>query len=129
MIIKDFPIFSSPPTNGIRKLASDITNNFYLLIFMYLLLILDLIILLLFESDMSENYFSAVNNVHNALTIIYVIWVIFLFLALGVGRFFDNYWRRFYFFLILVSIIDFIADYSMDWIMIYYRSTPYDKVY
>ncbi|CAD8200926.1 unnamed protein product [Paramecium octaurelia] len=129
IIIKDFPIFSSPPTNGIRKLASDITNNSYLLIFMYLLLILDLIILLLFESDMSESYFRAVNNIHNALTIIYVVWIILLFLALGVGRFFDNYWRRFYFFLIIVGIIDFIADYSIDWIMIYYRSTPYDKAY
>ncbi|CAD8095957.1 unnamed protein product [Paramecium sonneborni] len=129
IIIKDFPIFSSPPTNGIRKFASDITNNSYLLIFMYLLLILDLIILLLFESDMSEDYFRAVNNVHNGLTVIYVVWIVLLFLALGVGRFFDNYWRRFYFFLIFVSIIDFIADYSVDWIMIYYRSTPYDKGY
>ncbi|CAD8096268.1 unnamed protein product [Paramecium sonneborni] len=129
IIIKDFPIFSSPPTNGIRKFASDITNNSYLLIFMYLMLILDLIILLLFESDMSEDYFRAVNNVHNALTVLYVVWIILLFLALGVGRFFDNYWRKFYFVLILVSIVDFIADYSMDWIMIYYRSTPYDKGY
>ncbi|CAD8147067.1 unnamed protein product [Paramecium octaurelia] len=129
IIIKDFPIFSSPPTNGIRKLASDITNNTYLLICMYLCLILDLIILLLFESDMSEDYFRSVNNIHNALTILYGIWVIFLFLALGIGRFFDNYWRRFYFFLIIISIIDFIADYSIDWIMIYYKSTPYDNGY
>ncbi|CAD8054705.1 unnamed protein product [Paramecium primaurelia] len=129
IIIKDFPIFSSPPTNGIRKLASDITNNTYLLTCMYLFLILDLIILLLFESDMSEEYFRSVNNIHNALTILYVIWVILLFLALGAGRFFDNYWRRFYFFLIIVSIIDFIADYWIDWIMIYYKSTPYDSGY
>jgi hypothetical protein len=27
MLIRDFPIFSSPPTHGIRKFASDITNN------------------------------------------------------------------------------------------------------
>ncbi|CAD8091567.1 unnamed protein product [Paramecium primaurelia] len=129
IIIKDFPIFSSPPTNGMRKLASDITNNTYLLICMYLFLILDLVILLLFESDMSEEYFRTVNNIHNALTVLYVIWVVLLFLALGVGRFFDNYWRRFYFILIIVSIIDFIADYSVDWIMIYQKSTPHDNGY
>lgn len=78
---------------------------------------------------MSEKYFRTVNNIHNGLTMLYVIWVILLFLALGSGRFFDNVWRKFYFILILISIIDFILDYSVDWIMIYYKSTPFDSGY
>jgi hypothetical protein len=60
---------------------------------------------------------------------IYTVWVALLFLALGSGRFFDNYWRRFYFILIIISLIDFIADYTVDWTLRYYRSSPYDPLY
>ena len=86
----------------------------------------DFIILLMFTSEMSEEYFRALNDVHNGLSVIYFVWVTLLFLALGINRFFDNYWRRFYFFLIIIAMIDLIGDYSIDWIMIYYKSTPHD---
>ncbi|CAD8198931.1 unnamed protein product [Paramecium pentaurelia] len=127
MLIKDFPQFSTPPTNGIRKISSDITSSITIQKCLFLLLWVDFIILLMFTSDMSDEYFRTINDVHNALSSIYFIWVILLFLALGVNRFFDNYWRRFYFFLIVIAVIDFIADYSVDWIMIYYKSTPNDN--
>ncbi|CAK56635.1 unnamed protein product (macronuclear) [Paramecium tetraurelia] len=127
MLINDFPQFSTPPTNGIRKMASDITSSLTSQKCLFLLLWVDFIILLMFTSDMSDEYFRRINDVHNALTGIYLIWVILLFLALGVNRFFDNSWRRFYFFLIVIAVIDFVADYSVDWIMIYYKSTPNDE--
>ncbi|CAD8120846.1 unnamed protein product [Paramecium sonneborni] len=127
MLIKDFPQFSTPPTHGIRKISSDITSSVTIQKCLFLLLWVDFIILLMFTSEMNEEYFRAINDVHNGLSVIYFFWVLLLFLALGVNRFFDNYWRRFYFFLIVIAIIDFIADYSIDWIMIYYKSTPNDK--
>ncbi|CAD8187083.1 unnamed protein product [Paramecium octaurelia] len=129
MLIKDFPQFSTPPTSGIRKISSDITSSATLQKCLFLLLWVDFIILLMFTSEMSDEYFRAINDVHNALSGIYLVWIILLFLALGVNRFFDNYWRRFYFFLIVIAIIDFVADYSVDWIMIYYKSTPNDSGY
>lgn len=90
---------------------------------------IDLIVLILFTSNMSEEYFRTTNNIHNSLTIIYLIWVALLFLALGGGRFFDNYWRRFYIILLLLGLLDFFLDYSIDWIMIYFNSTPYTEGY
>lgn len=104
-------MYSSPPTSTIRRFASDLTNNNTIQKVMFCLLLLDFIVLLLFFSDMDDNFFRALNNTHNSLTYIYILWNIFLFLALGVNRFFDNYWRRFYFFLITIAIIDIIADY------------------
>lgn len=83
----------------------------------------------MFTSTMEDDYFRSINDVHNALSIVYLTWVIFLFLALGINRFFDNNWRRFYFFLIVIAVIDLILDYTIDWIMIYYKSTPNDSGY
>ena len=96
---------------------------------MFCLLILDLIVLLLFFSEMDDNFFRVLNSTHNSLTYIYILWNIFLFLALGVNRFFDNHWRRFYFFLITIAIIDIIADYESDWALVYFRSSPADAGY
>ncbi|CAD8104211.1 unnamed protein product [Paramecium primaurelia] len=129
IIIKDFPLYSSPPTSTIRRFASDLTNNNTIQKVMFCLLLLDFIVLLLFFSDMDDNFFRALNNTHNSLTYIYILWNIFLFLALGVNRFFDNYWRRFYFFLITIAIIDIIADYQSDWALAYFRSSPADSGY
>lgn len=73
---------------------------------------------------MSKEYFNIVNNIHNALTLIYLIWIILLFLALGVNRYFDNYWRRFYVFLIVISIVDLTTHYTLSWTEIYFHSSP-----
>lgn len=78
---------------------------------------------------MSLTFFHVINNLHNILTIIYLLWVILLFFALGINRYFDNNWRRFYFFLIAIAIIDIIADYETDWALIYFRSSPFDTGY
>lgn len=83
----------------------------------------------MFTSKMEEEYLRTVNDIHNALSAVYFLWVVLLFLALGINRFFDNNWRRFYFFLIVIAAIDFILDYTIDWIMIYYKSTPNDSGY
>ena len=83
----------------------------------------------MFSADMTDHYFRTLNNIHNALSFVYFLWVILLFLALGVNRYFDNSWRRFYFFLIIIAIIDFIADYSIDWTMTYYKSSPHYSGY
>lgn len=83
----------------------------------------------MFTSTMTDEYFRNINNIHNGLSVTYFIWVLLLFLALGVNRYFDNLWRRFYFFLVVLAAIDLIADYSIDWIMIYYKSNPNDSGY
>ncbi|CAD8196993.1 unnamed protein product [Paramecium pentaurelia] len=129
MLIHDFPTFSTPPTSGIRKIASDITNSMTIQKFLFFLLWVDFIILLMFTSTMTDEYFRTINNIHNGLSVTYFIWVLLLFLALGVNRYFDNQWRRFYFFLVVIATIDLIADYSADWIMIYYKSNPNDQGY
>lgn len=96
---------------------------------MFCLLVVDLIVLLLFFSTMSDEFFNAINNFHNVLTYIYILWIVLLFLALGINRFFDNYWRRFYFFLIIIALIDIIADYESNWALTYFRSSPADYGY
>ncbi|CAD8122391.1 unnamed protein product [Paramecium sonneborni] len=129
IIIRDFPIYSSPPTSVIRKFASDFTNNTTNQKIMFCFLLLDLVVLLLFFSEMDETYFKTLNNTHNTLMYLYIIWNVFLFLALGVNRYFDNHWRRFYFFLITIAIIDIIADYQSDWALYYFNSSPADEGY
>ncbi|CAK63943.1 unnamed protein product (macronuclear) [Paramecium tetraurelia] len=129
IIIKDFPLYSSPPTSKIRRFASDLTNSNTAQKIMFCLLLLDLMVLLLFFSEMDDNFFRILNSTHNSLTYIYIIWNILLFFALGVNRFFDNHWRRFYFFLILIAIIDIIADFESDWALVYFRSSPADSGY
>ncbi|CAD8110743.1 unnamed protein product [Paramecium primaurelia] len=129
IIIKDFPIYSSPPTSTIRRFASDLTNNSTIQKTMFCLLLIDLIVLLLFYSEMDEAFFQILNNTHNALMYLYIMWNLFLFLALGVNRYFDNHWRRFYFFLITIAIIDIIADYQSDWALVYFKSSPSDEGY
>ncbi|CAD8125783.1 unnamed protein product [Paramecium sonneborni] len=57
IIMSDFPIYSTPPKNGIRKIASDIVNNTKVKYFIFIFLIMDLIILLLFSSNMDIQYF------------------------------------------------------------------------
>lgn len=96
---------------------------------MFCLLLMDLIVILLFYSEMSDEFFYSLNVIHNTLTYIYIIWNILLFLALGINRYFDNNWRRFYFFLIAIAIIDIIADYETDWALVYFRSSPFDTGY
>ena len=41
-------------------------------------------------------------------------------MSLGVNRFFDNLWRKYYIFLIIISIIDLIADIKYDWVILYF---------
>jgi hypothetical protein len=96
---------------------------------MYCLLLIDLIVLLLFYTEMSDDYFRILNNIHNILTYFYILWNVLLFFAFGINRYFDNYWRRFYFFLITIAIIDIIADFEFDWALIYFRSAPSDEGY
>ncbi|CAD8121632.1 unnamed protein product [Paramecium sonneborni] len=129
IIIKDFPLYSSPPTSTIRRFSSNLTNNNTVQKLMFCLLLFDLLVLLLFFTEMEDDFFRALNETHNSLTYIYILWNIFLFLALGVNRFFDNHWRRFYFFLITIAIIDIIADYESDWALVYFRSSPADSGY
>ena len=75
---------------------------------------------------MEETYFKALNDTHNTLMYIYILWNLFLFLALGVNRYFDNNWRRFYFFLIIIAIIDIVVDYRSGWAILYFKSSPAD---
>lgn len=50
-------------------------------------------------------------------------------MSLGVNRFFDNLWRKYYIFLIIISIIDLIADIKYDWVILYFQSTVYTPNY
>ena len=43
IILKDIPVFSTPPTNTLRKLASFIVSNTLLQKFMFMMLLIDLI--------------------------------------------------------------------------------------
>lgn len=52
-----------------------------------------------------------------------------LFLSLGVNRFFDNLWRRYYTILIIISIIDLFVDIQYDWVIVYFESTVYTPHY
>lgn len=78
---------------------------------------------------MEENYFHNINNLHHALTCVFFLWVILNFLALGVNRYFDNYWRRYYFFLTFIAVIDFLLDLSIGWVKIYFDSNPFLEGY
>jgi len=78
---------------------------------------------------MSDNYFDIANSMHNSLTILYLIWIILLFLALGVNRYFDNYWRRFYLLLVLIGLVDLIANSITNWTHFYFKSHPGDQYY
>ncbi|CAD8111921.1 unnamed protein product [Paramecium sonneborni] len=129
IIIKDFPIYSSPPTSAIRKFASNLINNSTIQKIMFCFLLLDLVVQLLFYFEMDETFFKSLNNIHNTLMYLYIVWNLFNFLALGVNRYFDNNWRRFYFFLIIIAIIDIIADYQSEWALLYFKSSPAEKGY
>ncbi|CAK68274.1 unnamed protein product (macronuclear) [Paramecium tetraurelia] len=129
IIMSDFPIYSTPPKYGVRKMASDIVNNHRVKQCIFAFLIMDLVILLLFRSEMDRDYFLVINSIHHSLTILYLLWIILMVLALGVNRFFDNNWRRFYFFLILVGMIDLIAHYITDWTRVQYYSSPNEQYY
>ncbi|CAD8075871.1 unnamed protein product [Paramecium primaurelia] len=129
ILMSDFPLYSAPPKSKVRKISSKVVNNIHIQYFIYGCLILDLIILLLFNSEMSDNYFDIANYMHNSLTILYLIWIILLFLALGVNRYFDNYWRRFYLLLVLIGLVDLIANSITNWTHLYFKSHPGDQYY
>lgn len=78
---------------------------------------------------MSDNYFDIANDMHYSLTILYLIWIILLFLALGVNRYFDNYWRRFYLLLVIIGLVDFIANHITNWTHLYFKSNPGNEYY
>lgn len=54
-IIKDFPVYSTPPNNQVRRLASDIINNKRIVRVMYILVILDSIVQMMFHSYIEDD--------------------------------------------------------------------------
>lgn len=54
-IIKDFPVYSTPPNNQVRRLASDIINNKRIMRVMYILVILDSIVQMMFHSYIEDD--------------------------------------------------------------------------
>ncbi|CAD8054707.1 unnamed protein product [Paramecium primaurelia] len=129
MILKDSPGFSTPPTRLIRRLSSFIVNNSISQKFMFLLLLVDLICQLQYHYDMELDKIRNLNQIQRFLILFYGIWIILLFMQLGVNRYFDNYWRRYYIFLILISLCDIIADFQYDWVIHYYESNVYTSNY
>ncbi|CAD8114498.1 unnamed protein product [Paramecium sonneborni] len=129
IILKDSPGFSTPPTNLIRRLSSSIVNNLINQKIMFLLLLVDLICQLQYHYDMDQEKIRNLNLIQRFLILFYGIWIILLFMQLGINRYFDNYWRRYYIFLILISLFDIIADFQYDWVILYYNSNVYSSNY
>jgi len=81
---------------------------------------------------MSTKHLIIINYIHHGFSIVITIWGLIQYLALGLFRFFDNYWRQFLFILIVIAIADLVADFEFAWVEIYFYSsplTPYYRLY
>ncbi|CAD8181015.1 unnamed protein product [Paramecium pentaurelia] len=128
IILKDTPVFSTPPTKILRRFASFIVNNSLFQKFMFLILLIDLICQLQYQYDMDVEYIRQINIIQRFIILFYALWIALLFMSLGINRYFDNNWRRYYTFLIIISLCDLIADLQNDWVIYYFQSnvfTPY----
>ncbi|CAD8208793.1 unnamed protein product [Paramecium pentaurelia] len=129
IITKDIPIFSTPPDNIIRRLASIIMNNSAMQSFFFLILLLDVVNNILFHSGMNMKYLDIINYIHHAFSIFITIWSLLQYLALGLFRFFDNHWRQFLLILNLIAITDLAIDLKYNWVETYYYSSPLTEYY
>ncbi|CAD8123231.1 unnamed protein product [Paramecium sonneborni] len=132
IITKDIPVFSTPPDNIIRRFASIIMNDNIMQTIFFIILLLDVVNNILFHSDMSTDYLIIINYIHHGFSLVIIIWGLIQYLALGLLRFFDNYWRQFLFILIFFAIVDLVADFEYSWVQIYFKSnplTPYFRLY
>ncbi|CAD8125822.1 unnamed protein product [Paramecium sonneborni] len=129
IITKDIPIFSTPPDNVIRRFASIIMNNSIMQSFFFLILLLDVVNNVIFHSGMNLQYLDIINYIHHIFSILIIIWGMLQYLALGLFRFFDNYWRQFLFVLNLFAVIDLAMDLKYNWVEIYYYSNPLTQYY
>ncbi|CAD8209125.1 unnamed protein product [Paramecium pentaurelia] len=129
IITKDIPVFSTPPDNVIRRLASIIMNNSIMQSFFLLILLLDVVNNIIFHFGMNIEYLEIINYIHHAFSIFFTIWSMLQYLALGLFRFFDNYWRQFLFILNLFAITDLVIDLKYNWVEIYYYSSPLTQYY
>ena len=86
-------MFSTPPDNIIRRFASIIMNDNIMQTIFFIILLLDVVNNILFHSDMSTKQLIIINYIHHGFSIVLIIWGLIQYLALGLFRFFDNYWR------------------------------------
>ncbi|CAK82706.1 unnamed protein product (macronuclear) [Paramecium tetraurelia] len=132
IITKDIPVFSTPPDNVIRRFASIIMNDNIMQTIFFIVLLLDLVNNILFHSDMTTKHLIIINYIHHGFSITITIWGLIQYLALGLFRFFDNYWRQFLFILILFAITDLVIDFEFSWVEFAFNSsplTPYYRLY
>ncbi|CAD8191236.1 unnamed protein product [Paramecium pentaurelia] len=129
IILKDTPVFSTPPTKTIRRFASFIVNNSLFQKFMFLMLLIDLICQLQYHHDMDVEYMRKINIIQRFIIFFYLQWIALLFISLGINRYFDNNWRRYYIVLIVISLCDLIADLQNDWVIHYFQSNVYTSYY
>ena len=104
-------------------------NNSYMQSFFFFILLLDVVNNIFFHSEMNLEYLEIINYVHHAFSILIIIWGMFQYLALGLFRYFDNYWRQFLFIINLFTAIDLVIDLKYNWVEIYYYSSPLTSYY
>ncbi|CAD8095967.1 unnamed protein product [Paramecium sonneborni] len=129
IILKDIPVFSTPPTNVLRRLASFIVSNTLFQKFMFLMLLIDLICQLQYQYDMDVEYITNINIIQRFIIFFYALWIGLLFMSLGINRYFDNNWRRYYTVLIVISLCDLIADLQNGWVIEYFQSNVFTPNY
>lgn len=72
-------------------------------------------------ADMEYN--RIINKFYHLCTLIFSIWLIIQFIALGFNRFKDNLWRIYCSGVIILGLLDLILDYTTNWYEHFCEST------
>jgi hypothetical protein len=90
LIFKDVPRYSAPPRTFIRRTAKRLIQSSPVLWLKFGLLIIDMVVLLLYRSEVSTTYSRNLNRINLGISVIFALWVLCNIMAYGVYRYFGK---------------------------------------